>query len=75
MIFLPIIIIPLALIAQSVIARRYDWRCQNCGYTFSLSPLSAAFLPHSFGGRKYARCPDCGSRSWASPVPKESVEQ
>jgi DNA-directed RNA polymerase subunit RPC12/RpoP len=66
-----LLVIPIALIAQSVITRRYDWRCQKCDHTFSLSPLSAAFLPHGLGGRKYARCPDCGARSWATPVAKE----
>lgn len=68
--FLPVIIIPIALVTQFVFASRPDWRCGNCGQTFSLSPVAAALLPHSFGGRKLARCPHCGSRSWASPVPK-----
>lgn len=67
---IPIIIIPLAFGTQFVLASRYDWQCQNCGHTFSLSPVSALLLPHSFGGRKWARCPNCGSRTWASPVPK-----
>jgi DNA-directed RNA polymerase subunit RPC12/RpoP len=70
MIFL-LLLIPVALAAQSVVVRRYNWRCQKCGHAFALSPLSAAFLPHSFSGRKYARCPECRARSWASPVPKE----
>jgi DNA-directed RNA polymerase subunit RPC12/RpoP len=68
--FLPIILVPLALAAQFAFARRFDWRCPNCGHTFSLSPVAAALLPHTFGGRKLARCPDCGVRSWVSPVPK-----
>ena len=66
-----LLVIPIGLIAQSVIARRYDWRCQKCDHVFTLSPLAAAFLPHGMGGRKYARCPECGARSWAMPVAKE----
>lgn len=70
-ILIPIIIIPLALGAQLLFARRYDWRCQNCGHVFSLSPLTATLMPHSFGGRKLAKCPSCGVRSWVSPVRKQ----
>ena len=69
--YLAVVIIPLALGGQFVFASRYDWRCGNCGHTFSLSPLTAAVMPHRFGGQKLARCPDCGVRSWVSPVPKQ----
>jgi DNA-directed RNA polymerase subunit RPC12/RpoP len=68
---IPIVIIPLALVTQFFFASRYDWRCENCGHTFSLSPLVAILMPHSFGGRKLAKCPNCGVRSWVSPVPKQ----
>lgn len=67
----PIILVPVVLAAQCLFASRHDWRCENCGYTFGLSPLVAAVMPHSFGGRKLARCPSCGVRSWVSPVPKQ----
>ena len=70
-VLIPIIIIPLALVGQFVFASRYDWQCGSCGHTFSLSPFAAAFLPHSFGGRKFAKCPNCGVRAWASPVRKQ----
>lgn len=74
-IFIPIIVIPLGLGAQFFFASRCDWRCGNCGHTFSLSPLAATFLPHSFGnsfgGRKLAKCPNCGARTWASAVRKQ----
>jgi hypothetical protein len=69
--FIPIVIIPLALVAQSAYASRFNWQCQNCGQTFSLSPLTAALMPHRFGGQKLAKCPNCGVRSWASPIPKQ----
>lgn len=65
-----IVVIPLALGTQFVVASRYDWRCQSCGQIFSLSPVAAALMPHSFGGRKLSKCPDCGARTWVSPVPK-----
>jgi hypothetical protein len=70
-VLIPVIIIPLAIGTQFFLASRYDWKCGNCGHTFSLSPLAAALLPHSFGGRKLAKCPNCGVRSWATPVPKQ----
>lgn len=69
--FIPIILVPLVFVTQFFLASRYDWQCGNCGHTFRLSPLSAALLPHRFGGQKLARCPDCGVRSWASPVRKQ----
>ena len=27
--------------------------------------------PHRFGGSKLVKCPHCGVRTWASPVPKQ----
>ena len=69
--YFPLVIIPVAFAVQYTFASRYDWRCERCGETFSLSPLAATLLPHSFGGRKFARCPHCGVRSWVSPVPKQ----
>jgi DNA-directed RNA polymerase subunit RPC12/RpoP len=73
-VLIPIILIPLGLCAQFFIASRYDWRCGNCGQTFRLPPLKAMFLPHSlgnsFGGRKLAKCPHCGARTWATAVRK-----
>jgi DNA-directed RNA polymerase subunit RPC12/RpoP len=67
---IPIIVVAAVLAAQFFFASRCNWRCGNCGHTFSLSPLTATLMPHSFGGRKFIRCPNCGSRCWASPVPK-----
>jgi DNA-directed RNA polymerase subunit RPC12/RpoP len=69
---IPIVVIPLALIAQLGFASRFDWQCGNCGNTFHLSPLTATLMPHSFGGRKLAKCPNCGVRSWVSPVRKQT---
>jgi DNA-directed RNA polymerase subunit RPC12/RpoP len=59
------------LIVQQGITSRYDYRCGNCGQTFSLTPLAASVVPHRFGGSKLARCPHCGVRSWVWPVPKQ----
>ena len=66
-----IIIVPLALGTQFVLASRYDWQCGNCGHTFSLSPFAAALMPHRPIGQKLARCPNCGTVSWVSRVPKQ----
>lgn len=68
--YIAVVIIPVALIVQFTVASRYNWQCGNCGHTFSLSPFAAALMPHRFGGRKLAKCPNCGVRSWVSPVPK-----
>jgi DNA-directed RNA polymerase subunit RPC12/RpoP len=57
-------------LVQQGITSRYDYQCDNCGRTFSLTPLAASVAPHRFGGSKIARCPHCGVRSWVSPVPK-----
>ena len=70
------LIIALILIAtlgtQAIVASRFDWRCDNCGQTFSIPPLKAAILPHRWGGGKFTTCPRCGVRSWVHRVPKES---
>jgi len=68
---IPIVIFAGVFVTQLMFARRYDWQCANCGHTFSLSPLTAMLMPHRFGGQKLVKCPNCGVRSWASPVPKE----
>lgn len=52
---------------------RYDYRCENCGQIFSLSPLTGAVSPHRFGGQKWIRCPACGSFSWVTPMPKNEA--
>lgn len=74
-VLIPIIVIPLGLGVQFFFASRSDWRCGNCGHTFSIPPLKATFLPHSFGnsfgGRKLTKCPNCGVRSWVTAVPKQ----
>jgi ribosomal protein S27AE len=68
---IPVIVIALVLVTQFFIASRYDWQCGNCGHVFSISPAAAALMPHRPVGRKLARCPNCGVRSWVSPVPKQ----
>lgn len=67
---IPIVIFAVAFSAQFFLASRRDWQCGNCGHIFSLSPIAATLMPHSFGGRKLVRCPNCGALGWASPVPK-----
>ncbi len=70
---LPVVLIPAAIAAQYVVqrgrTRRYDYQCGNCGNAFSLRPLTATLAPH-WMGQKWVRCPSCGARSWAAPVPK-----
>jgi DNA-directed RNA polymerase subunit RPC12/RpoP len=72
---LPLLLVPLAFLVQFVLQRsitsRYDFRCDSCGETFSLTPAKASIAPHRFGGSKYVRCPNCGVRSWVSRVPKQ----
>ena len=58
-------------IVQQRITSRCDYKCGNCGRTFSLTPFAASLAPHRFGGSKLVMCPYCGSRSWVSPVPKQ----
>lgn len=52
---------------------RYDYRCDQCDSTFSLSPWVATIAPHRFGGLKYVKCPRCGQYSWAEPVEKSGL--
>jgi DNA-directed RNA polymerase subunit RPC12/RpoP len=70
---LPVVLILAAFAVQYVVQRgragQYDYKCQNCGNVFSLPPLTASLAPHRMG-QKRVRCPSCGIRSWATPVPK-----
>lgn len=72
---IPVVVIGVGFVAQFIfqqgITSRYDYQCDNCGQTFSLTPLTASVTPHRFGGSKFAKCPYCGVRSWVSPVPKQ----
>lgn len=71
---LPVVLIVLVFSGQLIVTSRYDWRCENCGHVFAISPLTACFLPHSFPFRKLTTCPNCGARSWVSPVKKGQVQ-
>jgi DNA-directed RNA polymerase subunit RPC12/RpoP len=70
---LPVVLIVAAFavqyVVQSSIVRRYDYRCDTCGSVFSLPPLAASLAPHRMG-QKWVRCPSCGVRSWAAPIPR-----
>ncbi len=68
---IPIVIFAVVFTTQFTFASRCDWQCANCGHKFSLSPLTAMLMPHRFGGQKLVKCPNCGARTWASPVRKE----
>lgn len=69
---IPLIVLPLGLIANYVVQRgvaaSFDFQCAKCGHGFRLAPLAGAIAPHRPVGRKWVRCPSCGSFSWASPV-------
>ena len=71
---IPIIVVvfgfAINLLVQRNLTSRYDYRCDRCGATFSLTPTAAAIAPHRMGGAKYVKCPSCGGRSWVAPVPK-----
>jgi DNA-directed RNA polymerase subunit RPC12/RpoP len=71
---IPVIIVVAGLginiLVQQNLTRRYDYRCDHCGSTFALTTATAAVAPHKMGGAKYVRCPNCGNRSWVTPVPK-----
>lgn len=72
---IPIVLVVVVFISQLVFVSRHDWSCGNCGHVFSIPPLTASFLPHSFPMRKLATCPDCGVRTWDSAVPKRPKQQ
>jgi len=71
---IPLIIIPVIVGVQFFVQRnvltRYDYQCGRCQATFSPTALSLTLAPHRPGGSKYMRCPQCGMRSWVTPVPK-----
>ena len=71
---IPLIIIPVIVGVQFFVQRnvltRYDYQCGRCEATFSPTALSLTLAPHRPGGSKYMRCPQCGMRSWVTPVPK-----
>jgi DNA-directed RNA polymerase subunit RPC12/RpoP len=64
----PVIVIAggfaVSFIVQKGRTSRYEYRCENCGNVFSLSPLTASVAAHRMG-QKWVRCPGCGVRSWA----------
>lgn len=70
----PAVIIVLALalsvIAQAALNRNSEFQCGQCGEKFTVSPFVAALTPHKFS-QKLATCPHCGTRTWASRVPKD----
>lgn len=68
LVFLPIVVIALAVVTQILVASRCDWLCPAFGHIFSLSPVQAALLPHKLVGRKLATCPECGTRAWVQAV-------
>jgi DNA-directed RNA polymerase subunit RPC12/RpoP len=74
-VFIPIAVIAFGLVVQfsvqRVVTRRYSYQCNKCGRTFDLSPMAATLAPHRMGGSKLVKCRQCGSWSWASPVPKD----
>jgi DNA-directed RNA polymerase subunit RPC12/RpoP len=55
---------------QRILGDTYCFRCDNCGSKFDLPPLAATLAPHRAVGKKFVRCPSCGTRSWVSRVPK-----
>ncbi len=71
---IPLLVIAAGFLANYFVQRNrsaaFDYRCDSCGETFSLSPLAGAIAPHRLVGRKWIRCPRCGSFSWVTPVPK-----
>ncbi len=69
--YFPIVLVVVVFTSQVALASQRDWKCSNCGHVFSIPPLKASLLPHSFPMRKLATCPSCGARTWVSPVPKQ----
>ncbi len=72
---LPVIVVVGALLVSFLVQKRlsshYDYRCEGCGHTFSLSPVAMVVAPHRIGGRKWVKCPSCGRLSWVTPVSRE----
>jgi DNA-directed RNA polymerase subunit RPC12/RpoP len=73
----PLLVIAVGFLVNYALQRNrstlYNYRCENCGQIFSLSPLTGAVSPHRIGGRKWIRCPGCRSFSWATPIPKSET--
>jgi len=69
-----IIFLVAAIVAVTFLQRwrtkNYDYKCGKCGERFTLPLWKAVLAPHSMG-RKLVKCPKCGRRGWAAPVPKE----
>lgn len=70
-VLIPIVLVVAVFLAQLAFVSQRDWKCENCGHVFRISPVTASFLPHSFPMRKLTTCPHCGARTWVSPVPKQ----
>ncbi|MDA8101384.1 MAG: hypothetical protein M0Z34_00275 [Nitrospiraceae bacterium] len=49
-----------------------EYECQECHAHFSPSPVLAALTPHRLG-QKLLTCPNCRTRTWATPVPRDSA--
>jgi DNA-directed RNA polymerase subunit RPC12/RpoP len=45
------------------------YRCANCGHEFEISPRRDFLSPHILN-KKLLKCPGCGTRTWATGVPK-----
>lgn len=54
---------------QTVRSKNVEYECQECSARFSPSPVQLALTPHRMG-RKLLTCPECGTRTWATPVPR-----
>ncbi|MDA8263519.1 MAG: hypothetical protein M0Z47_11895 [Actinomycetota bacterium] len=54
---------------QAMRGKNVEYECQDCTARFSPSPILLALTPHRLG-KKLLTCPQCGTRTWAVPVPK-----
>ena len=57
---------------QALRGKSIQYECRECHAHFSPAPVRAAIAPHRMG-QKLLTCPECGTRTWATPVPGDSV--
>ncbi|MDA8117069.1 MAG: hypothetical protein M0000_06850 [Actinomycetota bacterium] len=61
-----------SIVMQALRSKNVEYECQECSAHFSPSPLLLALTPHRMG-QKLLTCPQCGTRTWATPVPRDGA--
>jgi DNA-directed RNA polymerase subunit RPC12/RpoP len=64
------LVFAVVLLVNIYLNKKVDYKCGNCGETFSPTIFQTMTAPHRFGGYKLLKCPHCGKRTWATLVRK-----